>query len=153
MKNGPSSTYQIYSDFLVRMQLNYADIIMQRPHAGNDQTGSLDKFISELESYGFAREDRPFDGVIFQYILRDHPFDYIVRYQDNMRLEFRLKYISAAGIPVMAEYNNYADRTIRYFHYTEEVFYHLTVEIAKVVLKSEDERDVNCLLNRKLSIK
>jgi hypothetical protein len=135
------------------MQLNHADIMMQRPHPGNGQTVSLDKFISELDSYGFAREDRPFDGVIFQYILRVHPFDYIVRYRDNMQLEFGLKYISAAGIPVMAEYNNYVDRTIRYFHYTEEVFYYLTIEIAKVVLKSEDERDVNCLLNRKLSIK
>jgi hypothetical protein len=135
------------------MQLNYADIIMQRPHPGNDQTVSLDKFISELESYGFAREDRPFDGVMFQYILRDHPFDYIVRCRDNMRLEFCLKYISAIGIPVMAEYNNCVDRTIRYFHYTEEVFYHLTVEIAKIVLKDGNERDVNYLLNRKLSIK
>lgn len=152
MKNGPSSTYQIYSDFLVRMQLNYADIIMQRPHTDN-RSESLDKFIPELESYGFIREDKPFDGIMFQYVLRQFPFDYIVRYRGDMQLEFLLYYTSAASIRVMAEYNNFSDRTIRYFHYTEEVFYHLTVEIAKVVLKSEDERDVNYLLNRKLSIK
>ncbi|GAB6121008.1 hypothetical protein [Dysgonomonas termitidis] len=153
MKYSPSSTYQIFSYFLVRMQLNRADIIMHSPRRCNDQTESLDTFISELESYGFAREERPFDDVIFQYVLREYPFDYIVRYRDNMRLQFLLYYTSAAGIRVMAEYNNYVDRTIRYFHYTEEVFYHLTVEIAKIVLKSEDERDVEYLLNRKLTIK
>lgn len=141
-----------YSDFVLKMRPHYAEI-MGRSFAFSEHIDTLESLCLELESYGFVREDKPFDGVLFQYMLSDFPFDYIVRVQDYMELEIFLCYRSVDGMKVVSNYRNSFSRIIRYFYSIEEMFYRLTFSLAETVLKNEDNDDAYILLNRKLTIK
>nr|DAL53795.1 MAG TPA_asm: hypothetical protein [Caudoviricetes sp.] len=107
-------------------------------------------FTNLLQGYGFVEE--PSDICQIHYTLNSGHFFYSVSLYGE-KLHFRLSYILDNGLRCASELTDRFVNIFERFRCLEEIFFSLTIEIARKSLKDSNKQDMHNLLNRRLIIK
>lgn len=148
MENTKKTLYEQYFEETISFFSSFSDRLDLFRKNGIEY---FTEFTQLLEDYGFTKE--PDDHAPFHYILDAEPFFYSVSLFGE-KLYFRLSYRSKNGMKIGAEHTNRFYQIFNEFRCLEEVFFCLTNNIARLILKNNNnEEDMLNLVRRRLKMK